>query len=426
MVLIPMGICVAISDIAGSHAYLSRPMRSGVDMYDDCRCEHIIMVPVTVYYTPHVGVCMVSTHSWLDAVTYLGIMSCRRSDRCRHFLALILVGSLGDLPPPSSLVSVAVSAISSSLATVSVASSSSLPLSSHPSVTGSAVANGSLSSSLPLAQVSLPLHSSNAFFTDPSSSSMPGLILSPACDPFPRTLVTRVQAGHFVEMRDLLADNIALMSQLSSLHGTVPIPLSTVQRTRLREVPSLVSWMYCFCAYVAIRTPDALTRQMLAYARLIIREALRHGGGGWAEYDRVFRRQISINPALSWNTLEPSLQAATILGQRTSEGTLCTICQECDHSASQCALAPFQQQLQTPPVIVSSSAPASVYRPPRRPETLQRICVGWNKGNCSRPQCSFRHICATCHKAHKARKCPDTPADSEYKSLAGPSSRARK
>ena len=97
----------------------------------------------------------------------------------------------------------------------------------------------------------------------------------------------------------------------------------TIQRTRLREVPSLVSWMYCFTAYVAIRTQDPLTRQMLAYACLIIREALRHGGGGWAEYDRVFRRQVSINPALPWNVLEPSLQAATILGQRTSEGMLC-------------------------------------------------------------------------------------------------------
>ena len=230
--------------------------------------------------------------------------------------------------------------------------------------TGSAAVNGSFQSILPLASnASLPVQYTNILITDPASSSRPGLILSPACDPFPQTLVNRVQAGQFVEMRDLLADNIALMSQLSSLHGTVPLPMTTVQRTRLREVPSLVSWMYCFAAYVAIRTPDELTRQMLAYAHLVIREALRHGGGGWAEYDRVFRRQISINPALSWNTLEPSLQAATILGQRTGDGMLCTLCQECDHTSSLCALAPLQQQFQTPPVVVSSSAPVVVYRP---------------------------------------------------------------
>ena len=189
----------------------------------------------------------------------------------------------------------------------------------------------------------------------------------------------------------------------------------TIQRTRLREVPSLVSWMYCFTAYIAIQTQDPLTRQMLAYARLIIREALRHGGGGWAEYDRVFQRQVSINPALPWNVLEPSLQAATILGQRMSEGMLCTICQECDHTATRCALAPLQLQLQGPSQTVTSAAS---YRPPRHLETLQCICVGWNKGTCSRPQCAFRHICATCRKSHKARDCPDTPAESEYRMLA--------
>ena len=56
---------------------------------------------------------------------------------------------------------------------------------------------------------------------------------------------------------------------------------------------------------------------MLAYSQLIIQEALHHGGPSWIEYDRVFHRQLAIKPSLAWNILEPSLQAATILGQRT-------------------------------------------------------------------------------------------------------------
>ena len=79
-----------------------------------------------------------------------------------------------------------------------------------------------------------------------------------------------------MEMRDLLADNIVLLSQLSSLQGFGTLPVPTVHRTRLYEVPSLVSWMYWFAAYVAIRTPDQPTHEMLVYARLIIREALKH------------------------------------------------------------------------------------------------------------------------------------------------------
>ena len=111
--------------------------------------------------------------------------------------------------------------------------------------------------------------------------SQPGLILSPAANRFPQNLVHRIQSGQFVEMRDLLADNIALLNHQSSLQGTLSLPLGTVNRTRLREVLSLVSWLYCFNTYVAIRTSDELTRQMLSYSRLIIHEALHHGGSGW-------------------------------------------------------------------------------------------------------------------------------------------------
>ena len=132
----------------------------------------------------------------------------------------------------------------------------------------------------------------------PSSPTkiQPGMILSPAADPIPHALVQRIQSGQFVEMRDLLADNIALLNQVSSLHGTLPLPLTTVNCTRLREVPSFVSWLYCFNAYMAVWTSDPSTRDMLTYSRLLIQEALRYGGDGRMEYDRVFRKQRSINP----------------------------------------------------------------------------------------------------------------------------------
>ena len=226
------------------------------------------------------------------------------------------------------------------------------------------------------------------------------MILSPAADPIPYSIVQRIQSGHFVEMHDLLADNIALLNQLSSLQGTVTLPQSVVTRTRLREVLSLVSWLYCFSVYIAVQTSDPLARDMLAYSRLLIREALRHGGSGWLEYDRVFHRQLIINPLLSWNTIDPGLQVATILGQRGSTGTFCTLCCECDHTTSQCALAPVQQQEMSQPPTVTTQPPVGS-RPPRHPKTLLHICVNWNKGFCRRASCSFRHICATCQLNHK-------------------------
>ena len=210
-------------------------------------------------------------------------------------------------------------------------------------------------------------------------------------------------------MRDLLADNIALINQLSSLQGHMPFS-SLTPRPLLREVPSLVSWLYCFVTYVAVRTPDPLTRDMLAYARLLMREALRHGGNGWSEYDRVFRKQLVINPNLEWNSLLPSLQAATIFGYRPQGGggTYCTLCQECDHSRSQCALMATEH-----PVLTKRLDDPS--RPPRHPETLQSICIARNKASCYRPHCKFQHTCATCRLPHKAANCRATPIGSMYK-----------
>ena len=81
-------------------------------------------------------------------------------------------------------------------------------------------------------------------------------------------------------MRELLADNISLIQQLEALQGSMPIPMAGPTRPRLREVSSLATWLHCFLAYTAILTTDPSTRDKLAYARLIIHEALRHGNLG--------------------------------------------------------------------------------------------------------------------------------------------------
>ena len=252
-------------------------------------------------------------------------------------------------------------------------------------------------------------------FTQPhTSTSTLGLILSPSSDPIPHRLVSRIQAGEFVEMRDLLADNISLHNQLEDFHGHIWPSTPTHLRPRLREVPSLSSWVYCFCAYIAVLAPDARTRELLAYCRLIIREALRHGGSGWQEYDRTFRRQAAIDSSLPWNVLVPGLQAATLLGNRGGPpGLFCALCREPDHNTGQCALSVTQQP--THPAAPPAS-PTTFSRRPRRPETIAGICASWNQGRCAFPgYCSFRHICAVCRNSnHRGVDCPAAPVGSDY------------
>ena len=129
---------------------------------------------------------------------------------------------------------------------------------------------------------SASLQLSNGMGAGLSSHHGLGMSLSPATTPFPQRLVDRVQLGQFVKMRDLLTDNMSLLQQIDVLGGQHAVPsLPGILKPRLREVSTLPTWVYCFLAYVAMRTEDGQVRDMLAYAQLIIRESQRHGGAGW-------------------------------------------------------------------------------------------------------------------------------------------------
>ena len=132
-----------------------------------------------------------------------------------------------------------------------------------------------------------------------------------------------------------------------------------------REISTLPSWMYCFMTYLAVQASDPALRDKLVYARLVIREALHHGGKGWMYYDPLFRQQAAINPTLQWSILHPgllasSLLASTIVGQSLMGGTFCTIYQGCDHLASNCAMAYVPQASSRPATRTQSQSPTKI------------------------------------------------------------------
>ena len=126
----------------------------------------------------------------------------------------------------------------------------------------------------------------------PPSDPTPPFKLATSFSPIPSKLVHKIQGNNtgtdFVEMRELLPDNIALGERLEAL----PNRPQTPKPTETREVSSLPTWVSVFATYVAIVADSHPTRvrDMMAYMRLIVREAMKHGETGWATYNQVFRR----------------------------------------------------------------------------------------------------------------------------------------
>ena len=146
---------------------------------------------------------------------------------------------------------------------------------------------------------------------------------------------------------------------------------------------AVVSWANTVSNVTPTWTPgtsthhsDPATQDQLAYARLLIKEAQRHGGLGWLDYDRAFRQQVAADPSIRWNTLIPGLQASTILGQQQAgPGLFCTLCRQVDHTRSQCALGCLE-----PPPVTSTE---SVQAPPVVQGRRKRLCISWNRGSAS-------------------------------------------
>ena len=269
-----------------------------------------------------------------------------------------------------------------------------------------------------------PSESSPLPHLTPKDSASGAVILSSALPPIGARLAGKIRSRQFVAMKELLADNMALHGQLEDL----PSQAGSASRPhRFREIDSPLTWVFCFLAYVAVQTEDAMTRDMLTYARLVIREAQCHGGPGWLEYDKWFRQQqASLAVPHPWHELNASLHAATVMSLRSGLNRSCRLCRGPDHVETQCALASLQpgppSSLEPQPMTSSPGMKRVV-----RPETLERICSSWNKGRCAFPgSCRFRHVCATCRsKGHRAKECDDTPADSQYKALANVSTGSR-
>ena len=75
-----------------------------------------------------------------------------------------------------------------------------------------------------------------------------------------------IQAGHYVDFKDLLPDNVALRQRVVD---TGILGLSN-QNLHLREVGDVEMWLHCFLVFVAAKVESLEMRELMAYGQIIL------------------------------------------------------------------------------------------------------------------------------------------------------------
>ena len=117
--------------------------------------------------------------------------------------------------------------------------------------------------------------------------------------PVPGKAVKKIRRDVFLDFKELLPDNIALLQRLQEVgrfgQG------SALPQARLREIRNPLLWASCFLSFLAVKTEDLVARVLAAYGMIVLQLAMKHGGCGWMSYDTAFRQQKAAGAAIpSW------------------------------------------------------------------------------------------------------------------------------
>ena len=113
-------------------------------------------------------------------------------------------------------------------------------------------------------------------------------ILSEALPVVPAKLVKQIQKAESVDMAEILKDNMEAERRRMLSDSAFPQTHFT-NRPVWREILDMLSWLHCFCLYVAVvasKYPEKV-KELWAYQATLVGEARRCGGQGWLLYDSL-------------------------------------------------------------------------------------------------------------------------------------------
>ncbi|CAH3172611.1 unnamed protein product [Porites evermanni] len=230
--------------------------------------------------------------------------------------------------------------------------------------------------------------------TGTASSTFPNLnkafVVGPGYAPVPYKLVSKITAGLFVDLADLLPDNIRAQEIESQafLEGKLVVSGS---KKRVIEIADIVTWIEASTIFSMIlcHTFPSRLKDLNQYKLLIIQTARRFSDESWLHYDIAFRKEATASGSTDWSGMHPDLYNF--------------------HTRS--------------PVTTSAASGSSTSSASSLTEPLGSLgnsrsnqhCHSWNDGRCCWPfgRCRFRHSCESCLGDHPRIYCPHRSARRE-------------
>ena len=342
------------------------------------------------------------------------------SNSCSPFPPLFLghpVPSLEHRPPPplvSALSLPSFSATPSLTPYLTIASSHTTPLS-----TPNVVAPISSSPS-PAAIRSLP------FLPSAPIATFPG------CPAIPHKLVKKIVAWEYIDLADLLPEQLRHDSTSSTTANVVILPelACDIQRRKKRQIPDIATWVQVYSIYMLVLSAHhpSSTSELIAYQLLIVQHSKKFEYPSWLQYDIEFRQWAAANQYTKWSQIHPQFYAYafTARGKATAWCPVChldggnhtydcprfTFVQPRFQPGSLPYSSPFHSPSPSSSSFIPRFSPAKPRLPPaKRSKPDHCILFNKNKGLCPYgDDCKFTHKCARCQGGHPVSSCPNKPA----------------
>ena len=132
--------------------------------------------------------------------------------------------------------------------------------------------------------------------------------LGPTLPVVPARIVRRVLRRDFVDMAELMEENLELeLRRASESDEGKPVPLH-----KLKPVPDVLTWARSFCLYagIVVTSHPSKARDLLAYLATLLAGAEK--GDWWRAYDSRFRQQLPALESAKFGRLNQALFTRTI------------------------------------------------------------------------------------------------------------------